>query len=135
MIALVADINIQGHVVRLVNRMQGKDWRDFWDYLKLRLMTFSEVELSPDDTDATIWRCCQERQLYLITNNRNDDGPESLEATIRERNGPMSLPVFTIGDADRLLADSDYANRVVDRLLQYLLDRENIHGTGRLYLP
>ena len=41
----------------------------------------------------------------MITGNRNDDGPDSLEATTRNENQPESLPVITIGDADRVLRD------------------------------
>jgi hypothetical protein len=32
-ISLLADANIQGHIARLVARMQGDYWRDFWDLL------------------------------------------------------------------------------------------------------
>jgi hypothetical protein len=71
----------------------------------------------------------------LLTNNRNDDGPDSLDATIRQFNTPQSLPVFTIGDADKILDSSEYTERVVDRLFRYLLDYANILGTGRLFLP
>jgi len=134
-IDLLADANIQGHITRLVARMQSPTWRDFWDYLKLRCLTFADVGLNPGDTDAVLWRRCQETEIFLLTNNRNDDGPDSLEATIRTCNTPQMLPVFTIGDADALLQGNDYADRVIGKLLQYLLELDNIRGTGRLFLP
>jgi hypothetical protein len=134
-ITLLADANIQGHIARLISRMQSAEWRDYWDYLRLRHITFADLGLDPADPDSVVWRCCQERQVLLLTNNRNDDGPESLEATIRAHNTPECLPVFTIGDADRLLSGTDYADQVIDRLLRYLLEFEAIRGTGRLYLP
>ena len=57
------------------------------------------------------------------------------EATIRAHNTAESLPVFTVGDADRLLAKTDYADRVTDRLIRYLLEIDAARGTGLLYLP
>ena len=135
MISLLADVNIQGHVDRLVDRMQSNYWREFWDYLALRYISFSDLGLVREDTDAVIWKRCQERNAVLVTNNRNDDGPDSLESTIRTFTTAESLPVFTIGDADRVLSDSEYADQVVDRLFRHLLDIDNIRGTGRQYIP
>jgi hypothetical protein len=134
-ITLLADADIKGHVARLVARMQGESWREFWDYLDLRHVNFEDVGLDSADTDAVIWHKCQEQQIFLLTNNRNDDGPDSLEATIRTFNTPQCLPVFTIGEADSILSSSEYAERVADRLFRYLLELENILGTGRLFLP
>ena len=65
----------------------------------------------------------------------NEDGPDSLEATIRDHNTSQSLPVFTLSDADRVLSDIAFAERVVDQLYRYLLEVDSIRGTGRLYLP
>ena len=135
MISLLADVNIQGHVDRLVDRMQSNYWREFWDYLALGYISFSDLGLVREDTDAVIWKRCQERNAVLVTNNRNDDGPDSLESTIRNFTTAESLPVFTIGDADRVLSDSEYADQVVDRLFRHLLDLDNIRGTGRQYIP
>lgn len=71
----------------------------------------------------------------LITGNRNQAGPASLEAVIHASTTPLSLPVLTIGEPQRLLRSRVYAQRVVERLLEYLIDIENLRGTGRLYLP
>jgi hypothetical protein len=134
-ITLLADANIKGHVARLVARMQAERWREFWDYLQVRCVVFSDVGLDPADSDSVIWQCCQQQQILLLTNNRNEDGPDSLEATIRTFSTPVSLPVFTVGDADRILSDKDYADRVIDRLFRYLLEIDAVRGAGRLFLP
>jgi hypothetical protein len=115
--------------------MQTEAWRDFWEYLELRYTSFGDLGLTRADPDAVVWQRCQEEGILLITDNRNDDGPQSLAATIRAHNSPQSLPVFTVSDARRLARDAVYADRVIDRLFQYLLEVENIRGTGRLYLP
>ena len=110
MIALLADANIQGHIDRLVARMRAEHWREYWILLELQCLTFDDVGLDPTVSDAAIWHCCQHHT-------------------------PESLPVFTIGDADSLLFGPDYSDRVIESLLQYLLQTDNIRGTGRLYLP
>ncbi len=135
MISLLADANIQGQVELLVARMQGESWRDLWDHLGLRHVTFADVGLQPADSDTVIWHRCQQMDLVLLTDNRNDDGPDSLEATIRANNQPTSLPVFTIGNVRQLSESPTYADRVIDQLFTYLLELDNIRGTGRLYLP
>ena len=71
----------------------------------------------------------------FITNNRNSDSPDSLEATIRQYNTTHSLPVFTIADLDDFRKNRTYARRVLERLYEYLLDIARVRGTGRLYLP
>ena len=70
-----------------------------------------------------------------MTNNRNEDDAESLQATIRARNRPESLPVLTIADTERLRSSRDYAERVAESLLDTLLRIDALRGTGRLYLP
>ena len=135
MITLLADANIQGQVALLAAYMQAEPWRDFWDHLDLRLLTFADVGLNLSDPDDIVWQRCQELSILLITDNRNDDGPDSLEATIRKQNSPVSLPVFTIGDIRAVPSSRAYADRVIDRLLRYLLELENIRGTGRLFVP
>jgi hypothetical protein len=134
-ITLLADVTIEGHIDRLVARMRSGTWREFWDHLDLRYSSFLEAGLSSTDPDSVVWRRCQELDFLLLTDNRNDDGPESLEATIQHNNTAENLPVFTIGDSYRLLTSTEYADRVIDRLLSYLLEFEQIRGTGRLFLP
>jgi hypothetical protein len=115
--------------------MQAEYWRELWDYLQLRLLTFRDVGLSADDPDSVVWRRCQEQSLYLLTNNRNDDGPDSLEATIRAYNTEECIPVFTIGVADRLLLSKEYLEEVVESLFDQLLRIDTLRGAGRLFLP
>ena len=76
-----------------------------------------------------------ENQMILLTANRSMKGEDSLEQVIREENTVDSLPVITIGDADRFLADRVYRNRCVDRILEILLDIETWMGVGRLFVP
>jgi hypothetical protein len=55
-----------------------------------------------------------EEELILITDNRNKNDPDSLEATIQSRNTLTSLPVFTIANVPHLRASRPYADRVIE---------------------
>src|SRR5262245_13502191 len=98
-------------------------------------VSLSDLGLQPDASDRDVWEACQREQVVLLTVNRNDGGPESLEATIRQHNTPASLPVFTLANDQRVLRDRLYAAAVADRLLEFLFDIDSYHETGRLYLP
>ena len=82
-----------------------------------------------------VWQRCQEMGLLLLTDNRNSEGADSLEETIRRLNTATSLPVFTVGRAKNILFDAAYAERIIDRLFRYLLEIDSVRGVGRLFLP
>src|SRR5438132_13654262 len=132
---LLADVNIEGHVERLRRILESPAWREIWTSLALPIYRFADLSLASTTSDALVWQLCQERQLILLTANRNKEGPDSLEATIQASNQPTSLPVFTLADPDRVQNDRAYAHLVAERLLQYLLEIDRVRGTGRLYLP
>jgi Formylmethanofuran dehydrogenase subunit A len=110
--------------------MRSPRWADFWAALGLTLVYFRDVGLTPASSDRTIWQTCQAEQLLLITNNRNQEDPDSLEATLRELNTPDSLPVFTISDIQTFRTNRAYAERVVESLYDYIIDIEGLRGTG-----
>jgi predicted nuclease of predicted toxin-antitoxin system len=132
---IMSDNDVTGHFRRLSEICQSADWVDFWESLGCEICTFADVGLSPDAKDAEVWRVCQARDVVLITGNRNAEGPDSLEITIRAQNVPQSLPVLTLADPDRVLQDRRYAEAVVERLMEILMEIESLRGAGRLYLP
>jgi hypothetical protein len=133
---ILADINVQGQVDLLRHILESEYWREVWVGLATPIYTFGEVGLSRTSPDSVVWRLCQQRQLVLVTANRNMEAPDSLEATIQNENTPNCLPVFTLADAEEIRHSKAYAERVVERMLEYLLDmEEKYRGTGRLYLP
>jgi len=133
--AIMADHDIEGQMQVLLYLLTSAEWRVLWTELAVRVESFASLGLSVDTPDAELWRLCQTHQTALITGNRNHDGPESLEAVIQTANTLASLPVLTIGEPQRIFSSSTYARRVVERLMEYLVDLENLRGTGRLYLP
>jgi hypothetical protein len=133
--AIMADHDVEGQVQVLLHLPTSAEWHALWHELGIRVESFTTLGMPADVSDAELWQVCQRRQIVLITGNRNQAGPTSLEAVIHTSNTPWSLPVLTIGEPQRLLRGRVYAQRVVERLLEYLIDLENLCGTGQLYLP
>ena len=132
---ILTDGNAMGHVNILLYILLSEEWSEIWTSLNIPLRTFASLGLNRDAPDTEIWRICQKEELVLITNNRNDDVTDSLESTIRVHNTPASLPVFTFADSNKIVNSREYATRVVERMLEYLMDVDSYRGTGRLYLP
>lgn len=133
--AIMADHDIEGHLQVLLRVLTSTDWRELWEELDVNIASFESLSIPYTTPDLELWWICQAHQIVLITGNRNAAGPNSLEGAIQRFNDSSSLPVLTIGDPRRILSSCDYAQRVATRLLEYLVDLENIRGTGRLYLP
>jgi hypothetical protein len=92
------------------------------------------VELSIESNDRAVWQFAQTQGMLLLTDNRNMEGEDSLEQTLREENSPTSLPVLTIGRLDRLLA-FEYREQCAARLMEIILDIDIDRGVGRVFIP
>jgi len=73
--------------------------------------------------------------MILLTANRSMKGEDSLEQVMREENSSVSLPVITVGNADRLLSDSEYRGRCVESLIEIVLDIDSYRGARRIFIP
>ena len=133
--AIMADNDVQGHVAILARLLLSDEWREIWLSLNLSVRTFADLSLTATASDAAVWHMCQREQAVLITGNRNNEGDDSLEATIQAHNTPTSLPVMTIADPNEVVHNWQYAHQIVESLLQYLLDIDKVRGAGRLWLP
>ena len=131
MIFLV-DHNLEGHALLLSGNIASLGWLDL---LPIRFVTFEEIELAVTSDDRVVWRFAQTNQMVLLTANRSMKGKNSLEQVMRGENTSTSLPVVTIGDADRVLTDPDYRNRCVDRLIEIVFDINDYRGAMRLFIP
>ena len=126
------DYNLNGPALILRGSLTGSGWLDLID---IRFIRFSEVELPMNSSDRQVWRFAQANQMILLTANRSMKGKDSLEQVIREENTPTSFPVLTIANVDRLLADSNYRERCVNRLIEIAIDIEYYKGTMRIFIP
>jgi hypothetical protein len=132
---ILADINVGKQRDAVLTIWASDTWRDLWSGLGLVVENFPGLGLAFDASDAVIWRTCQREGLVLVTGNRNQRGPDSLESVIQDENQPDSLPVITLADADRVLRDRLYAEPVAEALLDYLMRIDEVRGVGRLYVP
>jgi hypothetical protein len=135
MTAIMADHDIEGQMQLLLRLLISAEWHALWTELAVQVESFTSLGVPINTPDASLWQLCQARQIILITGNRNEAEPASLEATIQAANTPISLPVLTISEPQRILSSRAYAQQVVERLVEYLIDVENLRRTGRLYLP
>jgi uncharacterized protein with ATP-grasp and redox domains len=126
------DHNLGGHAEILLGNIASQGWLEI---LPIQFITFKEINLPINSNDRIVWRLAQANQIILLTANRSMKGEESLEQVLREENTASSLPVVTIGDAKRLLADRTYRNLAADRIIEIALDIETWMGTGRVFVP
>lgn len=131
MIFLV-DHNFKGHARILLGSIASQGWLDV---APIRFVMFEEVGLSIDSNDRVVWRVAQENQMILLTANRSMKDEDSLEQVMREENTQNSFPVVTIGNADRVLNDSSYRERCVDRIVEIAIYTVNYMGARRIFIP
>jgi hypothetical protein len=132
---ILIDKNIEGHAAHIWMRMQAADWRDMTIAVDVTFQMFRDVGLDPESNDDVVWHFCQTHGFYLLTSNRNEESPDSLEATLQREGTPTSLPVITLPLPDRVFHSRAFLDRVVEKLLDYMLYADNLRGAGRLYLP
>lgn len=125
------DYNLTGDAVLFWGTLSAEGWLNL---LPIRFFTFQEVGLPMDSSDRLVWQFAQTNQMILITANRNMKGDDSLEQTIREENTPISLPIMTIGNPDRL-DEISYRQKCATRLIEIVFDIENYLGVGRVFIP
>ena len=128
---ILIDVNLAGLASRLWATLQASGWLEL---VPVEFITFPSIALPFATNDRLVWRFAQERQLLLLTDNRNMTGRDSLERTLREEMQPASLPALTSGSSERLV-EREYRERCVERLSAIILNLDNLRGTPRLYLP
>ncbi len=129
---ILVDHNIEGHATRLWDTLVVTEWAEL---LSIEMLMFTDVGLTVESSDRVIWQFAQEHQMFLITDNRNMKGEDSLEQTIRQENTPTSLPVLTIGNVDRVINEREYRERCATRIAEIIIDLEKYLGTSRLFIP
>ena len=128
---MLVDHNIEGHALLLWGTLTAEGWPDL---VVLRMVTFPQVGLPYASNDREVWRFAQAQHMLLLTANRCMQGEHTLEHTIREENTLTSLPVLTIGNADRML-EKAYRERCAIRIVEIALDLGNYLGAGRVFIP
>ena len=89
---IMADHNVEGHLDVLLRIWTSPPWNRLWQQLSCAVESFQRMGIALDAPDAELWRVCQQEGILLLTGNRNAEGEDSLEATIRDRQTNDSLP-------------------------------------------
>ncbi len=129
---ILVDHNLRGQSIVLAGSLAASGWLDL---ISIRFVLFEEVGLAINSDDRTVWRCAQANEMILLTANRSMKGKDSLEQVMREENTPTSLPVITIGNIDRLLAEPGYRDRCINRLVDIIVEIEDYRGARRIFIP
>lgn len=125
------DNDIGGYCDALNGALRSIGWEE---YQLVCFVNLDEVGIESDAVDRQIWRECQAEGLLLLTGNRNQADPNSLEQTLREENTETSLPVLTISDPQRL-SEPEYRERCVYRVIEVVMSLGNYLGSARQFIP
>ncbi len=130
-LTILLDHNLEGDVRFLVAGLREAGWDQLLTVEFRRLRDFGLPDNLPDQD---IWRFVQQHQFWLLTDNRNNDGETSLQATIDRENPQDSLPVITLSARERF-SDPEYRQQAILGLIDIIISPERFLGTGRLYIP
>jgi predicted nuclease of predicted toxin-antitoxin system len=114
----LVDYNLTGDARLLEETLVAEGWLDLFP---IRFFSFKDVGLPMESSDRVVWDFAQANQMILLTANRNMKGDDSLEQAMREQNTPVSLPILTIGNPDRM-DESVYRQRCAARVVDILSD-------------
>ena len=134
---LLADVNVQGHLPYLHHLLEALGLWTVLMELNLRLVTFRDLQLPRDLDDRLLWNHCQHDGWVLFTENRNHDGPDSLQATLMDSWRTGDLPVSTLSNKGRFEHDRQYANRLATDVAELLfgITQEQYLDRPRILVP
>jgi hypothetical protein len=81
---LLADVNVEAHAQYLRGLFKSLGLSVILDDANLKVEIFSGLGIARDADDRFLWNYCQQNGWVFFTDNRNDDGPDSLKATLDE---------------------------------------------------
>ncbi len=136
---LLADVNLEAHAERLPGLFDRLGLGDVLAGAHLVVATLNEIGLPLAANDRFLWTYCQQQGWVLFTDNRNDDGPDSLEATLRDSWSPGCLPVVTLAKQLRFMRSGPYRRRVAEDLAELLFaisqDESRYRSSPRIWVP
>lgn len=135
---LLADVNVQGHLPYLLHLLESLGLAGLLGEIGLRLVTFGDLGLDRGLGDRPLWRFCQDEGWVLFTDDRNDDGRDSLRRTLDDSWTAGRLPVFTLSNKGRFERDRAYAERVAEdvaTLMFGIVSEGGYRDRSRIYVP
>ena len=134
---MLADVYVAGHLRYLRFLLETLGLGKILTDSNLRLVTFSDLQLPHSLDDRTLWHHCQQEGWVLFTDNRNHDGPNSLEATLANFWRSGHLPVLTLAKKSRFVRDRVYAEQVAMDIADFLvgIQQREFCDRPRIYVP
>ena len=135
---LLADVNVQGHVRYLRQQLETLGLWVFLADLNLELATFPDLSLPQNLDDRSLWNYCQQQDWVLFTENRNDDGPDSLHVTLADSWQAGHLPVLTLANKGKFYHSRKYAEQVASAVAEVLFGIAvdgQYRDQPRIYVP
>jgi hypothetical protein len=134
---LLADVNLQGHLPRLRQLLISLGLWSILVELNLEFVTFPELRLAQNLNDRAIWNRCQHDGWVLLTENRNQDDPDSLEATLSDSWCIGHLPILTLANKRMFERNPEYALRVAADVAELLFGivQGEFCDRSRIYIP
>jgi hypothetical protein len=134
---LLADVNLQGHLPYLERLLQQLGLLELITELGLVLATFSDVGLDRGLDDRTLWNYCQASGWVLLTDNRNRENEDSLEATLQDSWRDGLLPVLTLANKGKFENSAVYAARVAEDIADVLVSvfHDEVRDRPRIFVP
>lgn len=135
---LLADANAHGELQFLRRLLQQLELMEVLEAIGIELANFNDLGLPLDLDDRSLWEFCQRHEWVLFTDNRNHDGPYSLEATMRELWLKGCLPVITLGNKSSFQTNRDYASRVASDVADVLFgisQQQQFRDCPRIFVP
>lgn len=130
---LLADVNLQGHLPALVRHIDDLGLLSILAELNLAFASFRDLNLPLGWDNRSLWSFCQAEGWVLFTDNRNHNGPESLEAILDELWQVGHLPILTITSKIRFERSPEFASRVADLLFDIANSR--LRDQRRIFVP
>ena len=118
---LLVDENLQGHLRVLRRLFKQLELQPFLDDARLELRTFAEIGFSRDLDDRSVWIRCQREGWVLFTENRNLEGPNSLQAVLEDSWKVGNFPVVTLANKSKFQRDGRYALQVAAEVADILI--------------
>jgi hypothetical protein len=134
---LLSDVHLQGHLRYLDHLLRAIGLWPVLSQLGIRLATFRDLGIPGNIDDRSLWKLCQEKGWVLFTEDRNNDGPDSLHATLLDSWQTGGLPVLTLANKGRFEHDRVYTERAAMDIANLLFDIADgqYRDQARIWVP
>ncbi len=134
---LLADVNVAAQARYLSGLFVSFGLAGVLSEEGLVVRTLTDLGIARDASDRFLWDFCQENGWVFFTDNRNEDGADSLQATLNESWQPGCLPVLTLGSKARFENDATYRRQVAEDVAEVLFGatQGEYRSQPRIYVP